>query len=62
MHYIIWKLQQQNLRAQEERVKLNLDGSSQPSGILVSGRSRLPIIPAPDKDKEFSASDMDAEE
>lgn len=44
---------------------LNLNESSRPSAVsksIMSGRSRLPLAPAPEMDKEFSDSDRGAEE
>ena len=62
MHYIVWRLQQQNLRAQEEQVPLNLDESSRPSAAVLSARSRPPMAPAPELEAGYSDSDREAEE
>jgi hypothetical protein len=62
MHYIVWRLQQQNLKAKEGLVPLNLEESSRYSAAMVSVRSRLPMAPAQELDKEHSASDREAEE
>jgi hypothetical protein len=53
----------------EDLVPLNLNESSRPSAamsksksIMSSRRSRLPLAPAPEMDKDFSDSDRGAEE
>jgi len=62
MHLIVWRLQQQNLRAKGEVVPLNLDESSRPSAGVLSAGSRQPMAPVPELDKEYPASDREAEE
>lgn len=63
MHYTVWK-HQQTMAQRNEIVPLNLEESSRPSvsGALMSSRSRLPMAPAPEMDKQFSDSDQGADE